>query len=275
MDERRSAAPPAERNLLSSLRSLLVLGQLMTEGAGEQQILQLAATSVPSLAHARSVGIELANAQSVAPELHVQLELVGGAGGQVDVDGPQLGLGLRTGQPVGVPGAPARRGRGGAFGGRAVPAAGAGPADGRGAGEPAAARGRARHRGGDDGRQRPAARDGGRAAAQHGHPQPAHRGGRLRRGQRRDCPRRLRPDGSSGRDRGPVRQPACLGGPELPGPVPEGGGGRSRAAAAPFVEVRPARSRERPGLRAGPPAGRHPRRHRADRPGRRSPASRS
>jgi sugar diacid utilization regulator len=83
----RSAAPPADRNLLSSLRSLLVLGQLMTEGAGEQQILQLAATSVPSLARARSLGIELANARSVAPALHVQLELVGGAGGQVDVPG--------------------------------------------------------------------------------------------------------------------------------------------------------------------------------------------
>jgi sugar diacid utilization regulator len=84
---RRSAPPPAERNLLSSLRSLLVLGQLMTEGAGEQQILQLAVTSVPSLARARSLGIEPAGAETVDPALHVQLELVGGGGGQVDIPG--------------------------------------------------------------------------------------------------------------------------------------------------------------------------------------------
>ncbi|GLZ48220.1 hypothetical protein Acsp06_44050 [Actinomycetospora sp. NBRC 106375] len=39
-----------ERELLSSMRSLLVLGKLMTDGADEEQILRLATTAAPSIA---------------------------------------------------------------------------------------------------------------------------------------------------------------------------------------------------------------------------------
>ena len=46
------------RGLLSTMRSLLVLAQLMTESTGERQILDLAVTAVPSLARCRAVGIE-------------------------------------------------------------------------------------------------------------------------------------------------------------------------------------------------------------------------
>ena len=45
---------------MSSLRSLLILGKLMTEGADEAQILQLATTAAPSLARCRVVGVVLA-----------------------------------------------------------------------------------------------------------------------------------------------------------------------------------------------------------------------
>ena len=48
------------RGLLSTMRSLLVLGQLMTESTGERQILDLAVTAVPSLARCRVIGIEAA-----------------------------------------------------------------------------------------------------------------------------------------------------------------------------------------------------------------------
>ena len=41
------------RGLLSTMRSLLVLGQLMTESTGERQILELAVTAVPSIARCR------------------------------------------------------------------------------------------------------------------------------------------------------------------------------------------------------------------------------
>jgi sugar diacid utilization regulator len=51
-----------QRSLLSSMRSLLVLGQLMTEGADEHQILQLATTAAPSLARCNLVSVELGDA---------------------------------------------------------------------------------------------------------------------------------------------------------------------------------------------------------------------
>jgi len=46
------------RGLLSTMRSLLVLGQLMIESTGEKQILDLAVTAVPSLANCWVVGLE-------------------------------------------------------------------------------------------------------------------------------------------------------------------------------------------------------------------------
>lgn len=87
--------------MLSSMRSLLVLGQLMTEGSGEQQILTLASTAVPSLARARAFGIELADSPAAPPELALQLGLVGGAGGPLHVPGHDwawaYALGSRSG----------------------------------------------------------------------------------------------------------------------------------------------------------------------------------
>jgi DNA-binding PucR family transcriptional regulator len=50
-----------ERGLLSSMRSLLVLGKLMTEGADENQILMLAKTAARSLARCTTVTVELAD----------------------------------------------------------------------------------------------------------------------------------------------------------------------------------------------------------------------
>jgi sugar diacid utilization regulator len=73
------------RGLLSTMRSLLVLGQLMTESTGERQILELAATAVPALAHCRVVSIERVGAPSQTPELAAQLERVAPAGGAVEV----------------------------------------------------------------------------------------------------------------------------------------------------------------------------------------------
>lgn len=67
----------SERNLLSTLRSLLVLGQLMTEGANERQILQLAETAAPSLAACRVIGVELMGDASGDAALTSQLALVG------------------------------------------------------------------------------------------------------------------------------------------------------------------------------------------------------
>ena len=57
----------AERSLLSSMRSLLVLGTLMTEGADEQQILQLATTAAPTLAPCDVVRVELVGARPPRP----------------------------------------------------------------------------------------------------------------------------------------------------------------------------------------------------------------
>ena len=50
------------RGLLSTMRSLLVLGQLMIESSGEQQILDLAVTAVPSLGSCWVVGMESSDA---------------------------------------------------------------------------------------------------------------------------------------------------------------------------------------------------------------------
>ncbi|MGH3903320.1 MAG: hypothetical protein ACRDTE_03865, partial [Pseudonocardiaceae bacterium] len=74
-----------ERGLLSTLRSLLVLGKLMTEGADERQILELTRTAVPSLARCRVVGIELTSEQRRPAALAVQLGLVGTTGGQIEL----------------------------------------------------------------------------------------------------------------------------------------------------------------------------------------------
>jgi sugar diacid utilization regulator len=74
------------RGLLSTMRSLLVLGQLMTESTGEQQILDLTMTAVPSLAPCRVVGIEQAggaNRSTATVGLGRQLTRVGAAGGAV------------------------------------------------------------------------------------------------------------------------------------------------------------------------------------------------
>ena len=57
-----------QRGLLSSMRSLLVLGQLMTEGADEHQILQLATTAAPSLARCSRVSVELVEESSIRTE---------------------------------------------------------------------------------------------------------------------------------------------------------------------------------------------------------------
>lgn len=73
-----------ERDLLSSLRSLLVLGKLMTEGAGEQQILELAATAAPSLARCSVVTVVLPGDDG-PPCLSAQLALVGATGGPVEL----------------------------------------------------------------------------------------------------------------------------------------------------------------------------------------------
>ncbi len=72
------------RDLLSTLRSLLVLGKLMTEGADEQQILELAATAAPSLARCNVVAVELTG-KDCPHFLAAQLSLVGATGGPVEL----------------------------------------------------------------------------------------------------------------------------------------------------------------------------------------------
>lgn len=92
------------RGLLSTLRSLLVLGQLMTESTGERQILDLAVTAVPSLARCRVVGIERpgTGAQSTSTAgVSEQLKAVGPAGGRVSVPGETWGWGYPLGSPTG------------------------------------------------------------------------------------------------------------------------------------------------------------------------------
>lgn len=85
----QDAPSQLERGLLSSLRSLLVLGKLMTEGADEQQILELAVTAAPSLARCSVVSVELAWGRRRVPGLEAQLALVGATGGLVEL--PKMG----------------------------------------------------------------------------------------------------------------------------------------------------------------------------------------
>jgi sugar diacid utilization regulator len=77
----------AERSLLSSMRSLLVLGTLMTEGADEQQIIQLATTAAPSLAACEVVTVELLGGPPAPARLAAQLRGVGTTGGAVTLPG--------------------------------------------------------------------------------------------------------------------------------------------------------------------------------------------
>jgi sugar diacid utilization regulator len=70
------------RGLLSTMRSLLVLAQLMTESTGERQILDLAVTAVPSLARCRAVGIERAETPG-----RLTGRVPDAAGGPVEMDG--------------------------------------------------------------------------------------------------------------------------------------------------------------------------------------------
>lgn len=82
------ASHQAGRGLLSTMRSLLVLGQLMTESTGERQILDLAMTAVPSLARCRVVGIGGASAGpyvATVPGLARQLVALGPVEGPVSV----------------------------------------------------------------------------------------------------------------------------------------------------------------------------------------------
>jgi hypothetical protein len=84
------------RGLLSTMRSLLVLGQLMTESTGERQILELAVTAVPSLARCRVVSLEAGEAglERSAPGN-------GPVGGPVEVDGAAWGWAYPVGSPPG------------------------------------------------------------------------------------------------------------------------------------------------------------------------------
>ncbi|HEY2221374.1 PucR family transcriptional regulator [Actinomycetospora sp.] len=79
-----AASAQRERGLLSSMRSLLVLGKLMTEGADENQILVLATTAARSLARCTTVTIELAGGTPPAP-VGEHLARVGTSGGSVEL----------------------------------------------------------------------------------------------------------------------------------------------------------------------------------------------
>lgn len=85
------------RGLLSTMRSLLVLGQLMTESTGERQIIELAITAVPSLASCRVVAHELADPVDARGSATGNM-LESGA---VAVDGAAWGWGYPLGNPLG------------------------------------------------------------------------------------------------------------------------------------------------------------------------------
>ena len=92
------------RGLLSTMRSLLVLGQLMTESTGERQILDLALTAVPSLARCRVVGIERAGTGARSTStlgVSEQLTVLGPVGGPVTVHGEPWAWAFPLGSPVG------------------------------------------------------------------------------------------------------------------------------------------------------------------------------
>ena len=92
------------RGLLSTMRSLLVLGQLMTESTGERQILDLAMTAVPSLARCRVVGIERAGGatrSTATVGLGDQLTAVGPVGGAVALPDQAWAWAYPLGSPIG------------------------------------------------------------------------------------------------------------------------------------------------------------------------------
>jgi DNA-binding PucR family transcriptional regulator len=78
-----AASAQRERGLLSSMRSLLVLGKLMTEGADENQILMLATTAARSLARCTAVTVELTD--GTPPASLGSLARVGTSGGAVEL----------------------------------------------------------------------------------------------------------------------------------------------------------------------------------------------
>lgn len=91
------------RGLLSTMRSLLVLGQLMTESTGERQILDLAMTAVPSLARCRVVGIEQAGGatrSTATVGLGRQLTRIGAMGGAVTLQDVAWAWAYPLGSPL-------------------------------------------------------------------------------------------------------------------------------------------------------------------------------
>ncbi len=93
------------RGLLSTMRSLLVLGQLMTESTGDRQILELAVTAVPSLAPCSVVAVvgSVAGPRVPAPVDGIPRQLValGPTGGQVSVPGEPWAWAYPLGSPSG------------------------------------------------------------------------------------------------------------------------------------------------------------------------------
>jgi DNA-binding PucR family transcriptional regulator len=88
------------------MRSLLILGQLMTESTGERQILELAATAVPSLARCDVVGIERADGVSSpgvagVPGVAGEPALLAAAGGPVRVPAREWAWAYPLGGPSG------------------------------------------------------------------------------------------------------------------------------------------------------------------------------
>ncbi|MCD2192084.1 helix-turn-helix domain-containing protein [Actinomycetospora endophytica] len=75
---------PVGRDLLSSMRSLLVLGKLMTEGADEAQILALATTAARSVARCTTVAVELVGAAAPLDGRPARAGEVGGPVGLPD-----------------------------------------------------------------------------------------------------------------------------------------------------------------------------------------------
>ncbi len=90
------------RGLLSTMRSLLVLGQLMTESTGERQILDLAMTAVPSLARCRAVGVAGAGSGSLSTaRVPEPLHVFGPTGGAVTVPDAVWAWAYPLGNPPG------------------------------------------------------------------------------------------------------------------------------------------------------------------------------
>ena len=95
-------SPQLGRGLLSTMRSLLVLGQLMTESTGEEQILGLAVTAVPSLAPCRAVGVEMAEPPARPSRLTAQLASVGATGGRIELPSEPWAWAYPLGSPTGL-----------------------------------------------------------------------------------------------------------------------------------------------------------------------------